>query len=34
MRHLGDHAVVIGGSLKGLMAARVLAYNFGYCFGT
>ena len=26
--HLGQHAVVIGGSLAGLMTARVLAEHF------
>lgn len=28
MKHLGEHAVVIGGSVAGLMAARVLADRF------
>jgi 2-polyprenyl-6-methoxyphenol hydroxylase-like FAD-dependent oxidoreductase len=27
--HLGQHAVVIGGSIAGLMTARVLAHYFG-----
>lgn len=28
MKHLGEHAIVIGGSVAGLMAARVLADHF------
>jgi 2-polyprenyl-6-methoxyphenol hydroxylase-like FAD-dependent oxidoreductase len=28
MTHLGNHALVIGGSMAGLMAARVLADHF------